>query len=78
MSAFRHDKHTICGSCRDAKCDFSIRCSECRDWDDGQMSDFIKHRKRLDSKSKKKADSIPPASTANSIVLAPSVVKDPI
>ena len=78
MSTLRHDKHTICGSCRDTKCDFSTRCGECRDWDDDQLSDFIKHGKSLDFKSEKKADSIPPASTASSVVSTPSVIKDPV
>ena len=47
------DRHTQCLSCRSVKCDFSVRCDECRDWSEAEMADYLKHRKVLLSKSKK-------------------------
>ena len=65
MSTIRYDRHSICSGCRNVKCDLANRCSECVGWSNDQMEDYVKHRKSLESKSKKKADVInPPVSTA--------------
>ena len=53
MSGFKYDRHTICLTCRGRKCDLSFRCNECKDWTIQEMEDYVKHRKSLDSKSRK-------------------------
>ena len=53
MSSILHDKHTLCISCRGNECAFDNRCSECSAWTDDVMHKYVKHRKSLDSKSRK-------------------------
>ena len=48
-----HDKHSKCSTCRGVECSFETRCSECQSWSDDIMNKYIKHRKSLDSKSRK-------------------------
>ena len=60
IPGIKFDRHTICFSCRDQKCDLTIRCPECLDWSVSEMEDLIKHRQKLVSKSKRKPEvSIP-------------------
>ena len=51
------DNHTICTACRETNCDRENRCSECRNWSDEQIDEYVKNRKSLDSKAKKKTES---------------------
>ena len=53
MSSIKFDKHTICYSCRPVKCDISNRCSECKFWPQQEIEDYLRHRKQLESKSRK-------------------------
>ena len=68
IPAQKFDRHTVCTLCRDRKCDSSTRCSECLDWSLAEMEELVKHRVKLDSKSKRRTDnsSIPTTSTATS------------
>ena len=50
------DKHTICISCRDIQCDKNNRCPECKEWTELEIEDYLRNRKTLDAKSKKKAE----------------------
>ena len=60
MSTLKHDKHLICISCRNVKCDLDIRCKECESWSTDVMKDYLRHRKSLESKTKKPAKTIEP------------------
>ena len=62
MSSIKYDRHTICLQCRDVQCSFDIRCSECSAWLSEIMQDYLKHRKSLVSKGKKKPVSTAPSS----------------
>ena len=58
MSTLKHDKHLICVSCRNVKCDLDIRCKECESRSTDVMKDYLRHRKSLESKTKKPAKTI--------------------
>ena len=70
ISNYKFDKHTVCISCRAIKCDLDHRCDECKDWKKEEMESYLKHRKSLETKSKKKDHS--PALTT------PSTSKQPV
>ena len=53
MSSSKFDKHSVCFWCRPIKCDVSNRCSECSSWSPSEIKDYVKHRRSLDSKSKR-------------------------
>ena len=61
----------FCTKCRGSECDQSTRCDECLSWTKEEMDSYIKLRKTLSSKSKKKTSlktsSSPPRSTAPDI-----------
>ena len=54
ISDKRLDRRTVCISCRSIKCDLQHRCEECQEWTDVEMTDYLKHRKSIDSKSKER------------------------
>ena len=54
ISQYKFDRHTVCISCRPIVCDLNHRCGECNDWSTDEMENYLKHRKSLDSKGKKK------------------------
>ena len=64
MSSLKYDQHTICTQCRDVLCNLTNRCAECRDWSNDIMNDYLKHKKSLPTKSKKK-----PVTSASSAFL---------
>ena len=63
ISDKRLDSHSICVGCRPVRCDLTNRCDECRSWTEAEMTDYLKHRKSLDSKRKVK-----PSTTVTSVV----------
>ena len=54
MSSYKYDKHSLCLNCRDVQCSLDVRCNECKSWSSEVMLDYLKHRKSLVSKGKKK------------------------
>ena len=68
MSSIEYDRHSVCLHCRDVQCSLEVRCSECSSWSLNIMQDYLKHRKTLVSKSKKK----PVSATPSSIIAAVS------
>ena len=54
MSSYKYDKHTLCLHCRDVICSVEVRCTECSSWSTDLMKEYLKHRKSLVSKGKKK------------------------
>ena len=81
MSCIKYDRHSLCLHCRDVQCSLEVRCFECSCWSSDIMQEYIKHRKTLVSKGKKKPVStapssplVPPAvSTRASVVSSPSL-----
>ena len=63
MGSLKYDLHTVCSQCRDVVCSLTTRCEECTDWSSEVMSDYLKHKKSLATKSKKK-----PVTSASSVV----------
>ena len=59
MSCFSVDRHSICSKCRGSDCTFDCRCDECMSWSVEEMESYVKLRKSLASKSKKKSTSTP-------------------
>ena len=57
MSSFSVDRHSICSKCRGIDCTFDCRCDECMSWSVEEMESYVKLRKSLASKSKKKSTS---------------------
>ena len=63
------------------QCSLDVRCSECQSWSSDVMLDYLKHRKSLVSKGKKKlvstatssSPSVPPAVTTTAPVGSPSL-----
>ena len=64
ISNIKYDRHTVCIMCRTVRCDNNQRCSECASWKDKEMASYIKHRKTLQSKGRKK-EVIPPVTTTS-------------
>ena len=73
MSSLKYDRHSICLQCRDVECSLDVRCSECSSWSSDFMQDYLKHKKSLISKRKKKPVSSAPSSSP-SVSLAVSTV----
>ena len=83
MSSYKSDKHTLCLHCRDVICSVEVRCSECSSWYADLMHEYLKHRKSLVSKGKKKpvvttpssSPSVPPSvsPSVSSLVANPSL-----
>ena len=67
MSSYRYDKHTLCLHCREVLCSVDLRCRECSSWSSEMMQDYLKHRKSLVSKGKKKSSVTTPTSSAPSV-----------
>ena len=61
MSQLKHDPHTVCLNCRKVKCDVLVRRYECIDWPQSAMEAYFKHRRALESKSKRKDSTTSPA-----------------
>ena len=68
-------RHSKCINCRGNECLLDNRCSECESWNVEIMSKYVKHRKSLDSKSKKARKSDESSSRSSSVEssTAPSV-----
>ena len=69
MSKLKYDRHTVCSNCRSCKCDIAVRCNECKDWTIPEMEEYLKHRRSLEGKSKKKSvpQTTAPATTATTL-----------
>ena len=59
MSSFSVDRHSICYECRGNDCTFDFRCEECMSWSVEEVESYVKLRKSLASKGKKKSTSAP-------------------
>ena len=71
MSSYKYDKHTICNRCRDVNCAVDVRCSESSFWTADAMQEYLKHRKSLVSKGRKKpASATPPSSPSPTPVVS--------
>ena len=56
-SSFSVDRHSICTKCRGNDCDLDCRCDECLSWSVEEMESYVRLRKSLASKGKKKSSS---------------------
>ena len=54
MSSLKHDLHTVCSQCREVVCSVTTCCDECHAWSIDTMTDYLKHKKSLATKSKRK------------------------
>ena len=81
MSSLQYDKHTLCLSCREVTCSMDLRCVECTAWSSDEMADYLRHRKFLVSKGKKKlsvttafssSPSVPPSATPSVASASPA------
>ena len=52
MSSMKHDKHSLCITCRGGECSFGNKCQECLTWSKEEFEKYVKHRKALESKSR--------------------------
>ena len=75
MSSLKYDLYSLCVACRDVQCSVDVRCSECQDWLTDFMFGYIKHKKSLVSKGKKKTSSpsVPIPVTTTAPVVPPSL-----
>ena len=76
MSSIKFDKHSLCLNCRDVQtvqCSLDVRCDECKLWSSEVMLDYLKHRKSLVSKGKKKSTTPSTPSSYSSPSLPPVV-----
>ena len=64
MSSFSVDRHSFCSKCRGNDCTIDCRCDECMSWSVEEMESYVKLRKSLISKSRKKPPSAPKAPSA--------------
>ena len=67
MSSLKYDKHTLCFSCRDVTCAMDLRCAECMAWSADEMAEYLRHRRSLVSKRKKKSSVATPSSSSPSV-----------
>ena len=74
MSSLKYDAHTLCSQCRDVVCSLSTRCDECSNWSAEIMSDYLKHKKALATKSRK----TPATSASASASIQPAVASSPL
>ena len=80
MSSLKYDKHTLCLSCGDVTCTMGLRCVECTAWSTDEMAEYLRHRRSLVSKGKKKSlvatpsssPSVPPSATPSVASSSPS------
>ena len=81
MSSLQYDKHTLCLSCREVTCSMDLRCVECTAWSTDEMANYLRHRKSLVSKGKKKlsvtaasssSPSVPPSATPSVASASPA------
>ena len=54
MSTLLFDLHSKCHVCRGSECSFDQRCDECSEWTEDFFTKYSKHRKSLESKSRKR------------------------
>ena len=73
MSSIIYDKHSLCLNCRDVQCSLDVRCDECKSWSLEVMLDYLKHRKSLVLKGKKKSTTPSTPSSSSSPSLPPAV-----
>ena len=67
MSSYAHDKHTLCLHCRSVLCSVENRRRECSSWSTDKMLEYLKHRKSLVAKGKKRSSVATPTSSAPSL-----------
>ena len=67
MSSYAHDKHTLCLHCRNVLCSVENRCRECSSWSKDEMLEYLKHRKPLVAKGKKRSSVATPTTSAPSV-----------
>ena len=67
MSSYAHDKHTLCLHCRNGLCSVDNRCRECSSWSTDKMLEYLKHRKSLVAKGRKRSSVATPTSAARSV-----------
>ena len=67
MSSYAHDKDTLCLHCRNVLCSVENRCRECSSWSTDEMLEYLKHRKSLVAKGKKRLSVATPTSAAPSV-----------
>ena len=70
MSSYAHDKHTLCLHCRNVLCSVENRCKECSSWSTDEVLEYLKHRKSLVAKGKKRSSVATP--TSSSPLVSPS------
>ena len=70
MSSVKYDKHTLCLNCKEVQRSLDVRCDECRAWSSEVMLNYLKHRKSLVSKGKKKITT--PSSSSSSCPSVPA------
>ena len=75
MSSFSVDRYSICCKCHGNDCTIDCRCDECLSWSMEEMESYVKLRKSLASKGKKKSSSAP-KTPSSSRPQAPSVDVD--
>ena len=63
MSSLKYDRHTLCLSCRDGTCSVDLCFVECTAWSTDVMAEYLRHRKSLVSKGKKKLSVATPSSS---------------
>ena len=73
MSSYAHDKQSLCLHCRHVLCSVDVRCRECSNWSTDEMIEYLKHRKSLVSKGKKRSSVAKPTSASPSV--SPSVTQ---
>ena len=80
MSSYKYDKHSLCISCRDVTCSVDVRCNECSSWSTESMAEYLRHRRSLVSKGKKKpvtttsssSPSVPPSAAPSVSAQSPA------
>ena len=65
MISFSVDRHSICSKCLGNDCTIDCRCDKCMSWSIEEMESYVKLRKSLTSKSRKKPSSAPKAPSAS-------------
>ena len=76
MSSYANDKHSLCLHCRDILCSVDVRCKECKDWSTESMLEYLKHRRSLVSKGKKRSSVATPTSAPPSVLPSVALVED--
>ena len=68
MSSYVNDKHSLCLHCRDVLCSVDVRYQECKDWSTESMLEYVKYRKSLVSRGKKRSSVVPTTSAPSGMV----------